>query len=102
MFDQGTQWAALGPRQLILVALVTLILYGRSGVLRSPQARAILPWLSVTRRRNGPMTPPPKTAPEPSRMEGRLYWFLVITAATAVAAWIVTRTLILSAPGTAH
>jgi hypothetical protein len=71
-------------------------------VLRSPQARAILPWLSVRRRPSPFAQAPAKPTPQASTWEGRLYWFLVILAATAVAAWIVTRTLIVSTPATLH
>jgi hypothetical protein len=99
----------IGLRELLIIGMVVLVLYGRSGVLQGERARTILPWLSPIRRR-----PPRRAAdragsaaiPRPSRIPGaflvrghRLYWFLTILAATAVAAWVVTRTLITSGSG---
>lgn len=84
-------WAMLGPRTLLVIAMVALALYGRSGVLRSPVARALRPWSSNPRR--------PATAGRDRILSDRTFWFLTIIAATAVAAWIVTRTLILGTPG---
>jgi hypothetical protein len=104
----------IGLREILIIGMVVLVLYGRSGVLQGERARTILPWLSPIRR-----TPPrqratrraaPSTAtaaiPSPSRVSGaflirghRLYWFLTILAATAVAAWVITRTLITSGSG---
>jgi hypothetical protein len=69
--------------KLVLVAVVTLILYGRSGVHRHPVVRVLLPM----RRDGAPGTPTPGR----SRLGTRVYILLVVTAATAVAAWIATR-----------
>jgi hypothetical protein len=102
----------IGLRELLLIGMVVLVLYGRSGVLKGRQAQTILPWLSPVRRTSSRRAPPgtssaaaPKTT---SRITGaflvrgnRLYWFLTILAATAVAAWIITRTLITSGSGPA-
>jgi sec-independent protein translocase protein TatA len=93
-----------------------LVLYGRSGVLKTKRAQTILPWLSPVRRSpsrsagSGRMatastsTAIPRSA---SRIPGaflvrgnRLFWFLTILAATAVAALIIGRTLIMSGRGT--
>lgn len=89
----------MGLRELVMIALVTLILYGRSGVLKSERAQTILPWVSPVRRRPRPGAPPAKAAR--TRIAGafltrgnKLFWALTILAATAVGAWIVTRTLI--------
>lgn len=97
----------MGFREMVLIALVTLVLYGRSGVtkLRSERAQAILPWFSPVRRH--PKRRPPgagaKAEKPRSRLAGaflfrgnRLFWFWTILAATAVGVWIVTRTLISS------
>jgi len=97
----------MGLREMVLIALVTFVLYGRSGVtkLRSERAQTILPWLSPVRRH--PKRQPPGAgagAGKPrSRLAGaflfrgnRLFWFWTILAATAVAVWIITRTLISS------
>jgi len=110
----------IGLKELVLVALVVLALYGRSGVLKSRQFRTIWPWISPVRRPAartvssrgsvsarplagvaGDSTGPsgrPKTAP--FLLEGnRLFWFVTILVAAAVAAWIVTKTLIASGVG---
>ncbi|MFO0892873.1 MAG: hypothetical protein U0790_27505 [Isosphaeraceae bacterium] len=101
----------IGLREILIIGMVVLVLYGRSGVLQSQRARTILPWLSPVRRTPTPRAPSGRVAPgartaadrRRSRIPGaflvrghRLYWFLTILAATAVAAWIVTRTLISS------
>jgi len=90
----------MGLKELVLIALVTLVLYGRSGVLKSERAQSLLPWVSPVRRRPRP-GPPPKAKGVRSRIAGafltrgnKLYWALTILAATAVGAWIITRTLI--------
>ena len=44
----------MGLRELVLVALVAIVLYGRSGVVKSRQVQTILPWLSPRRRTAGP------------------------------------------------
>ncbi len=95
----------MGLRELVLVALVALVLYGRSGVLKSSQAQTILPWISPRRRRvvpserqrSSPAASPKKPpAAKPFLLRGnRLYWFLTILAATALAALIITRAMIL-------
>jgi len=110
----------IGLKELVLLALVVLALYGRSGVLKSRQFRTIWPWLSPVRRPvarsvspRGAVSARPSAAAasestSPSRrsktklflLEGnRLFWFVTILAATAVAAWIVTKTLIVSGAG---
>jgi hypothetical protein len=103
----------MGIRELFIVALVALALYGRSGVLKSERFQSIWPWVAPVRRpsasarrgRSGPAAATHAQADsEPRRgrvprfvLQGnRLYWFLTILAATAIAAWIVTRTLIVS------
>jgi hypothetical protein len=100
----------IGLRELLLIGMVVLVLYGRSGVLKGSRAQKVLPWLSPVRRttarqgasaRAGEAT---STAPRlTSKVPGafllrgdRLYWFLTILAATAIAAWVITRTLITS------
>jgi hypothetical protein len=104
----------IGPRELFFIGMVVLVLYGRSGVLKSQRAQTILPWISPIRRpasktrpsgRATTSTAIPRTA---SRIPGaflvrgnRLFWFLTILAATAVAALIIGRTLILGGHGPA-
>ncbi len=109
----------IGLRELALVAMVVLVLYGRSGVLKSRQFQVIRPWITPVRR-----PPVGRGASSPSSAQSRaagagtstlpwrgsrhfilqgnrLFWFLTILAATAVAAWIITRLLILNGTGPA-
>lgn len=103
----------IGLRELLLIGMVVLVLYGRSGVLKGQRAQQVLPWLSPVRRtpaRKGASSRRQAEAESAGRARGltsrvpgafllrgdRLYWFLTILAATAVAAWIITRTLISS------
>ena len=106
----------IGIRELFIVVAVALALYGRSGMLKSQRFQSIWPWLSPVRRtptpstRRGPVRSGPSNGArldvEERRERGRvsrfvlegnhLYWLLTILAATAVAAWVVTRTLIVS------
>ena len=96
----------MGLKELVLVAMVVVALYGRSGVVKSRQVQTILPWLSP-RRRTGSQSergrssqagsPKKPSRARPFLLRGnRLYWFLTILAATAVAALIITRAMILS------
>jgi hypothetical protein len=101
----------IGLRELLLIGMVVLVLYGRSGVLQSRQARTILPWLSPVRRnaaggRSASERPSAAIARGPSRIPGaflvrggRWFWLLAILAATAVAALIIGRTLIMGGQG---
>jgi hypothetical protein len=98
MIGQGMLWAMLGPRSMVVIAVVTLVLYGRSGVLRTRGARTAWSWLSPVRRTPGPAAP---TSGRTIRGD-RTFWFLTILAAAALTAWIVTRTLIVTAPGVSH
>ena len=40
----------IGLRELLLIGMVVLVLYGRSGVLKGRRAQRVLPWLSPVRR----------------------------------------------------
>jgi hypothetical protein len=96
----------MGLRELVLVALVAVVLYGRSGVVKSRQVQTILPWLSPRRRNGGQaerarsphsVSSKNQLRSRPFLLRGnRLYWFLTILAATAVAALIIARAMILS------
>ena len=113
----------IGLKELAVLAAVVLALYGRTGILKSQRFQSIWPWIAPVRRtsaRTGvardpnantrqsasyassaPIGAQPK--PRLFRLDGnRLFWFLTILAATAVAAWIVTRLLILNGAGTTH
>jgi hypothetical protein len=110
----------LGLRELAIVATVVVVLYGRSGVLRSRRFQSIWPWIAPVRRKSGPggtggvprrgdlgsARAHPGAAtdldgrPGLFQLEGnRLFWFLTILAATAVASIIVTRSLIFQGAG---
>ena len=92
----------LGLKEIVMIGLVALALYGRSGsrLIRGTRyGRTIDPWLNLVRvrpRAQDPRRPPP--APAPKR-QGRLFWALALTAAAAVAAWVATRMLIHSGSG---
>jgi hypothetical protein len=97
----------IGLKELVLIGLAVLVLYGRSGVSSNRYVRVIRPWLSPVRRpgygpRRGPgATPDADEAGSNGRgwLRGdRLFWFLTILAAAAVAAWVVTRVLIAEGP----
>jgi hypothetical protein len=110
----------LGLRELAIVATVVVVLYGRSGVLRSRRFQSIWPWIAPVRRKPGPagtigitrrgrLGPTPAHPGEATEVTGRpglfqlegnrLFWFLTILAATAVVTIIVTRSLILQGAG---
>ena len=106
----------IGLKELVLLALVVLALYGRSGVVKSRQFQTIWPWIAPVRRTT-PRRPaglraaaatqaadasstPARGSPRRLRLEeNRVFWFLTIVAATAVAVWIVARLLILNGAG---
>jgi hypothetical protein len=115
----------IGLKELLLLGVLVLVLYGRSGVLKSRQFQAIWPWISPSRRpvaktvaaraaglaqsladaAREPPGPAKRSRKRLLSLEGnRLFWFVTILAATAVAAWIITKTLIVSgvATGTSH
>ncbi|AGA25155.1 hypothetical protein [Singulisphaera acidiphila] len=103
MIGLGMIWAMLGPRSIALIVMAVLALYGRSGVLQTRQARAILPWLTPARRAPGTATAPPSRPAARFGLGGdRMFWFFTILAAAALAAWIVTRTIIVSGSGVSH
>jgi hypothetical protein len=106
--------------ELALLALLVLVLYGRSGVLKSRQFQTIWPWISPKRRSSLPAGSSRAMAPGQSQstkaptsarpglrgkampfvLQGnRLFWFLTILAATAVAALVITRVMIASGIG---
>ncbi len=96
----------IGLRELAIVALVLLVLYGRTGavVMRSKSFERIRPWLSPVRRvparaptQESARSEGRSQAKWPLRLDGnRLFWVLTILAAVAVAAWIATRVIIAS------
>jgi hypothetical protein len=96
-----------GLREIVLVAVVSLLLYGRSGLQVARRGRGWQRWLSPVRqtsaaaaRDRAGANPPPSRAG--SRWGDRVFWSLTLIAATAVAAWVVTRALIVGAPKLSH
>jgi hypothetical protein len=102
-----------GVREVVLVLLVALALYGRAGsrlLLSTRTGRSLGPWARLLRTA---FTPAPAARPGPRRgpvadgkslprPRGRLFWALALTAAAAVAAWVATRAVIHSAGGSPH
>lgn len=106
MIGDGRIWGFFGPpgiREIIVVALVAFVLYGRSGVVRGLRhtryGRVIGPWIPAGRPASDPKAPPSK--PRRKSWGDRWFWLLAATAVTAVGAWVVTRLLIAS-PGPSH
>jgi hypothetical protein len=100
MIGRGVFWGLFGPpglREVVVVALVALVLYGRSGVTRSLSrtryGRVLRPWMTAAHG---------ATKPKARGWGDRWFWLLAATAVTAVAAWVVTRLLIAGAPGPSH
>jgi hypothetical protein len=106
----------IGLRELAILAAVVFVLYGRSGVLKSRQFQTIWPWVSPQRRvsraagamraaaqsGSGVAAASPRSTGKPRHFllrGNRLYWFLTILAATAVAAAIIGRMMIGSGSG---
>lgn len=97
-----------GLREIVLVVTVALMLFGRSGLQVARRGGGLPPWLSPFIRRPVPVAARvnananARPAGETSRWGDRVFWFLAIVAATAVASWVVTRTLIVGAPKLSH
>ncbi|MDR3632366.1 MAG: hypothetical protein P4L84_00940 [Isosphaeraceae bacterium] len=100
-------WAMLGLREIVIVGMVALALYGRTGLRHTHHARTVWSWM-LPRRPSRPAPRPPRTEPRSFwalanwASSERLFWALALVAAVAVAAWIITRTLIVSAPVSAR
>jgi hypothetical protein len=80
-----------GVWKLALVAGAAFVLINRTGLGRLPWLRLLRPWT----------TPPSALRVDPrerSKFGDRVFWFVTIVAATAVAAWIVTRMTIMLSP----
>ncbi len=84
-------WGFLpGPRELVLVALVVVALYGRSETVRRGLPRVLRPWTTRPARAKG----------DAARGWLADRWFIVVAsaAAAAVAAWIVTWMVVVQGP----
>jgi hypothetical protein len=88
----GPPWAFLGLFagiwKLAIVTGVAATVLWRTGLWNHPLVRLLRPWTSPTRSAGTVSARPP--APHSLRSD-RIFWFFTIVAATAVAAWIVTR-----------
>jgi hypothetical protein len=111
MNTQAWLWAFLGLpglREIVLVAVVSLLLYGRSGLQVARRGRGWQRWLSPIRQTSAASAARDKARADASPTRGasrwgdRVFWSLALIAATAVAAWVVTRTLIVGAPNLSH
>jgi hypothetical protein len=106
-----------GPRELLLVIVVALVLYGRSGtrvLIGSQQGRPPSLGVRLLRRVLGlPVNPKPRrragaasdaavTVAAPPTMPGRLFWALTLIAAVAVAALVATHVIVHHAATSPH
>jgi hypothetical protein len=88
-----------GFREIVLVALVALALYGKTGtrlLMTTRYGRMLSPWVNLARPAVSE-TRKPSNSPRPgstSKRRGRLFWALALTAAAAVAAWVATRVVV--------
>jgi hypothetical protein len=108
MTELGVILAFLGPpgvRELLIIAVVAFILYGRSGVVRSVRhtryGRILSPFLNAAQSARAPSPAPAAAKTKRRRWADRWFWLLAAMAITAVTAWVVTRLLIAS-PATTH
>jgi len=86
--------------KLLLVALTAFLTFRRSGLARNPWVRGLMRVTPPPRSR--PQAPPqPQQAPRPW-LSDRAFVVLAISAATAVAAWIVTRMTVIGSAGVGH
>jgi len=101
MIGPGAVWAFLGLpglREILVVAVVTLLLYGRSGLLMHRRFQALRPWLGPARRQS-PRPPPSRRGVRVGVGVGlgdRVFWALALTVAATLAAWVATRMIILA------
>jgi hypothetical protein len=79
-----------GPREVFLVALVVLALYGRSELARRGFARLFRPWTTRPAGANG--------VSKPSWLSDRWFLLIAIVASAAVAAWVVTWMTVVHRP----
>jgi hypothetical protein len=97
-------WAFIGLLsglwKLAIVAVLALIFYGRLGLPQHPLLRLLLPWSPPARREAATPATPAKPSRRPTWLNDRWFVFLMVLAATALAAWIVTRMTVM-APGLA-
>ncbi|MGE3821183.1 MAG: hypothetical protein AB7I30_17355 [Isosphaeraceae bacterium] len=96
-----------GAKEILLVVLVALALYGRGGsrlLMTTRYGRMLSPWVRVaetarpkqggSRRGGRTAASASKVEPTTSRPKGRLFWALALIAAALAAAWVATRVVI--------
>ncbi|MFO0951049.1 MAG: hypothetical protein U0835_07845 [Isosphaeraceae bacterium] len=99
-----------GPREILLVLVVVMALYGRVGsrlLLATPYGRRIAPLLRLVQ---GPLQAARAEsarahASRPAartRRRGPLFWALTLAGLAALAAWVATRFVIHQAASTPH
>jgi hypothetical protein len=90
-----------GPRELLLVALVALVFYGRGGsrLLMATRYGRWLRMAGVAPKTRPTTTPAAKADAAAGRRDNRLFWALTLLAAVVLAALIVTRASVLHATG---
>lgn len=109
LFGLTGLWAMLGLKEVVIVGLVALALYGRTGLRHTHHARTVWSWILPRRAVRAPRRAPAPT-PQPRSFWAvshwasgeRLFWALALVASAAVAAWIITRTWIVSTSGSAR
>lgn len=75
--------------KLLLVVVIPLLLYGRSGVFRHPAFRLLMPYNRTVpnyRARSAPERISPKAV-----LSSRTYVAVLVLSAVAIASWVATR-----------
>lgn len=104
-----------GLREVVLVVIVALALYGRGGhrlLMATKYGRSVAPWLRLvriperSRARFGGRGRPASPEREPKGVaawwllrRGRWFWALALTFAAGMAAWVATRVVIHASAG---
>ena len=102
-----------GPKEIILVALVVMALYGRVGtrlLMSTRYGRTLAPWVrliqspqaAALRKARVRVTEGPEGRPATKPRRGRLFWALSLATAAALAAWVATRIAIHNATALPH
>jgi hypothetical protein len=83
--------------KMVIVAAVGFLVFRRIPLPRHPIFRLLQPWPAKNRRTSaGPAAPPTPW------MQDRVFVFLLVTTATGVAAWIVTRMIVMAPSAASH
>lgn len=72
--------------KLAIVVLLPLLLYGRSGLMRHPVFRFLIPATPPSRRQTA--------ASSPARRDSRIFFVLLTLGSVAVGSWIIARAFI--------